>query len=518
MVGRTVVRTITSIFLVVCVVSVSTATDYYVDGTFGDDGRSGLTWDDAFVTIGKAMACCSGTSADAIHVAASTYSESVTFKSCVALLGGYPAGGGTRDSGYNVTVLDGGSSTRPLTFQSVSDCRIDGFTIQNGYSSSGGAVYCDHSSPTIEYCTISDNTATDGGGLYFDGSSPTILDCEISSNSASGDGGGIFCDGSSPIIRDTVIDGNTAGENGGGMFCDNSSPPDTKNCLIKSNSAGEDGGGVFCDNSSPTFLNCTFSLNEADGLGGALFLGSECSPVVVNSILWGDEPDEIWGHEEKKNSLDITYSNVHQDGFGDGDCGPDDNNNINCDPYFESRGGETRHNGFFLDQGDSPSVSSGDTEVNPYGGSSNLEYVTDVVGYLDMTSGDEVDMGYHYKTEDSTYIEMVSFEALAVGHSIVLRWETGAEIRNAGFALFREIAGTQDYRLISNLIAAQGTPASGASYSYTDNGVEPGITYNYWLVDIETSGAWTAHGPVSARLPGAFTFATESEAAQLLTG
>jgi len=332
MVRRTVAHTITLIFLVVCVVSVSTATDYYVDGTFGDDNRSGLTWDDAFATIGKAMASCSETSADTIHVAASIYFESVNFKSFVALLGGYPAGGGTRDSGYNVTVLDGGSSTRPLTLLSVSDCRIDGFTIRNGHSSSGGAVHCDHSSPTMEYCTISDNAASDGGGLYFDGSSPTILNCEISSNSASGSGGGIFCDGSSPIIRDTVIDGNLAGENGGGMFCDNSSPPDTKNCLIKSNFAGEDGGGVFCDNSSPTFLNCTFSLNEAGGLGGALFLGSECAPVVVNSILWGDQPDEIWGHEENKNSLDITYSDVQQAGFGDGDCGPDKNTNINCDP------------------------------------------------------------------------------------------------------------------------------------------------------------------------------------------
>jgi len=139
--------------------------------------------------------------------------------------------------------------------------------------------------------------------------------------------------------------------------------------------------------------------------------------------------------------------------------------------------------------------------VNPYGGSSNLEYVTDVVGYLDMTSGDEVDMGYHYITDDTTYIELVSFEARPRGSSILLCWETGAEIRNAGFVLFRVIAGTNDYVQISELIPAQGTAANGASYSFTDSNVEANITYNYWLVDIETSGKWTAHGPARARLP-----------------
>ena len=72
MVRRIVAHTVTLVFLVVFMTSVSTATDYYVDGTFGDDGSSGLTWDNAFATISRAMVCCSGTSADTIHVGAST--------------------------------------------------------------------------------------------------------------------------------------------------------------------------------------------------------------------------------------------------------------------------------------------------------------------------------------------------------------------------------------------------------------------------------------------------------------
>ena len=98
-------------------------------------------------------------------------------------------------------------------------------------------------------------------------------------------------------------------------------------------------------------------------------------------------------------------------------------------------------------------------------------------------------------------VELVSFDANPSGSAILVTWETGAEVDNAGFALFREAAGTQDYLQITDLIPAQGTPTSGASYSFTDTDVVRGVTYDYWLVEVETSGKWTAHGPASARLP-----------------
>ncbi|MBN1593532.1 MAG: right-handed parallel beta-helix repeat-containing protein, partial [Candidatus Coatesbacteria bacterium] len=353
-------------------------------------------------------------------------------------------------------------------------------------------------SPAIEHCVFTDNHADEGGAIYLDGSSPTIKDCRILNNTANENGGGLYCDGSNPIIWDTVVDGNSAGENGGGMFCDGSSPSDTKNCLFTSNTAGEDGGAVFCDNSSPSFLNCTFSLNEADGLGGALFLGSYCVPIVINSILWGDSPDEIWGHEEKKNSINITYSNVQQDGFGEDDCQPDDHYNISCNPDFAVRGDE-EHDGYFLDQDESPSVSTGDTDKNPYGGYSNSTYVTDVVGYLDMTGGDDVDMGFHYKETGVAYIELASFAAYPDVNGIHIFWETATEIDNAGFALFRRAVDSAEYEQISGLIPSKGNLASGDSYYYFDTTAKATSSYLYSLIDVDTSGKWTVHGPVMAR-------------------
>jgi hypothetical protein len=74
------------------------------------------------------------------------------------------------------------------------------------------------------------------------------------------------------------------------------------------------------------------------------------------------------------------------------------------------------------------------------------------------------------------------------------------EIDNAGFVMYRAIAGAHDYQQLGGLIPAQGTPAIGASYSFTDGDVEPGASYDYWLVDIDTSGKWTVHGPATARV------------------
>ena len=250
--------------------------------------------------------------------------------------------------------------------------------------------------------------------------------------------------------------------------------------------------------------NCTFSGNWANN-GGAI--SGPSTLIVENCILWGDE--SAGSKDEVNGSPAITYSDVDQEGYGgDGDpCMPDTNHNIRCNPEFRPKGDGTEGDGYFLDQeghDKSPCIDMGDTSQNPYGGSSNTEYTTDIGGHLDMTGtawDDEVDMGYHYTSGTYTYIQLDSFTARPVDKAILISWETGAEIDNAGFVIYRAIAGTFDYRQVSDLIAAEGSPSLGASYSFTDSSVEPGVSYNYWLIDIETTGKWTAHGPRMARLP-----------------
>ena len=98
----------------------------------------------------------------------------------------------------------------------------------------------------------------------------------------------------------------------------------------------------------------------------------------------------------------------------------------------------------------------------------------------------------------NTYIVLDDFEAHARGDKIILTWTTGTEIDNAGFIVYRYDGNER--KPISRLIEPKGDAPSGASYRFVDGNVRPGVTYRYWLVDIDTNGTWTSHGPVRARI------------------
>jgi len=381
----------------------------------------------------------------------------------------------------------------------IEGCTISGNTVRiTGTSEpagAGGGIGCvgqtGTCSPTITDCKITNNTVTvsgtdagaGGGGIacIAEGASgvcsPTIECCLVTSNSASASdttgsfaiAGGIGLLGldegtCSPKVKDCLINKNTASDHdagAGGIGCIAARSDDTKscgtcepdifNCLIVENSAtGSDaswagGIGGLGVNASVDVASCTLSKNTATNGGG---IGCAYGTVtVLNSILWGDTPDEVY--TTGGGTVTVTYSDV-EGGYG-GQA------NIDDDPEFRVSGYDTACNGYFLDQADSPCINAGSGSAEAIYGKGH-QYSTDPDG--DPDDG-QVDMGYHYKRHGCTYIELVSFEARPLDGSIVLTWETGAEIDNAGFVLFRKAAGSQDY---------------------------------------VTSGKWTAHGPVSARL------------------
>jgi len=101
-----------------------------------------------------------------------------------------------------------------------------------------------------------------------------------------------------------------------------------------------------------------------------------------------------------------------------------------------------------------------------------------------------------------TLIDLISFTATPAPSKVVLSWETGSEIDNAGFHVLR--SGTVNgvsTRITPSLIPSEGGVAQGAQYSYTDMNVEQGKTYFYTLEDINNNGMSTLHGPISATVP-----------------
>jgi hypothetical protein len=102
-----------------------------------------------------------------------------------------------------------------------------------------------------------------------------------------------------------------------------------------------------------------------------------------------------------------------------------------------------------------------------------------------------------------TAVELLSFDAEGLDGEVILRWETGSEIDNLGFHVYRAPSGSGPYtRITSEVIPGLGNSPAGAQYSYRDAGLANGTTYYYKLEDIETNGRVEIHGPVSASPSG----------------
>ena len=83
---------------------------------------------------------------------------------------------------------------------------------------------------------------------------------------------------------------------------------------------------------------------------------------------------------------------------------------------------------------------------------------------------------------------------------MLMTWETISELNNRGFNLYRGTSPAgPDRQLNATLIPSQspGNP-SGFVYTWEDRAdLLPGVTYWYWLEDVDLSGVTTLHGPVS---------------------
>jgi hypothetical protein len=98
-----------------------------------------------------------------------------------------------------------------------------------------------------------------------------------------------------------------------------------------------------------------------------------------------------------------------------------------------------------------------------------------------------------------TAVELTSFTAVGRDEAVELLWETGSELNNLGFHLYRSPSPSGPYgRITEAVIPGLGSSPVGRSYTYRDSGLANGVTYFYKLEDIETTGGSTFHGPVSA--------------------
>ncbi len=255
----------------------------------------------------------SSSDGDTVLVQPGTYYENINFNGHKCVLGSMCLT--TTDSSYiSQTIIDGDSSGSVITFESGEDSTtvILGFTIQSGYSGSGGGIDCVNSSPKILFNYIRDNIINGiwGAGIHCSNSSSVILSNRITNNwvdngsSGAAYGAGICSENSNLVIQNNIIFANTASaafwSEGAGIYCVNS------HVLITNN--------VICDNHS-------YAVNGA-GAGG--IAGYNSYVMILNTIIRGNTNDyencQVFGN------WDLFYSNI-EDGYeGEG--------NIDIDPLF----------------------------------------------------------------------------------------------------------------------------------------------------------------------------------------
>ncbi len=281
-------------------------------------GNCGTDWFNAFTDLQAALSLAERIPAiEEIWVAAGTYTPtgagghpSATFQLQTGLRvrGGF-AGSETRidqrDLSINVTTLNGDLNGDDVglinndenCFHVVNGSGVDATALLDGFTITGGnagALGGQHAS---------------GGGVYISNGSPTIANCTIA--------------------------GNTAGS-GTGIFCSNGSNPAITNCMITRNFAGL-GAGILCQGgSSPVITNCTITQNTAFSGAGVQCTETDGSiPIITNTILWRNSPDEINGC-----AAQVRYSDV-QGGWTNDDCPAEyPDCNIDTDPLFADADGE----------------------------------------------------------------------------------------------------------------------------------------------------------------------------------
>lgn len=130
----------------------------------------------------------------------------------------------------------------------------------------------------------------------------------------------------------------------------------------------------------------------------------------------------------------------------------------------------------------------------------------------DGTSGTDPTTGYIYVSapvdsfstfaigpQVATAITLEGIAAVQSSTGVTVTWQTGTEIDNAGFNLYRATDAAGPYTKINaSLIPAKGEATSGAGYSYFDTAAnEANTVYYYKLEDINLNGAGTFHGPAN---------------------
>ncbi|RPH96654.1 T9SS C-terminal target domain-containing protein [candidate division KSB1 bacterium] len=140
-----------------------------------------------------------------------------------------------------------------------------------------------------------------------------------------------------------------------------------------------------------------------------------------------------------------------------------------------------------------PFIDPGLMNVPPYAGWFRFRLTSVAIGPLGFGLGlpqqcpgtygvdDLGEVEDYYFREYQLAVELASFTAAAGANSVALRWETASETDNDYFEILRNDA-------VITHVPTQGNGATGHVYSFTDEGLQSGIAYDYKLAAVDVNG------------------------------
>lgn len=243
----------------------------------------------------------------------------------VAILGGYPAAGGsTCDPEANATILSGNDVINHVVLVSVAEqsegkVKMSGFTITGAKSSCtkvdgvetgdvgkwsiNGTVLEDYSGAlavvganttlALENMKFTGNNTVNASAMYSSDATVNVKKCIFTENTASGNGTVLFSSGSKVNFSDSQITDNEAA-NGAGLYLfvetDTQMSGSVSNVIIKNNDASESGGGVWIRARSVgqlmnvTLDNCTI-VGNSSAEGAAIKLSNTKGVIIKNTTV-----------------------------------------------------------------------------------------------------------------------------------------------------------------------------------------------------------------------------------------
>lgn len=268
--------------------------------TVGDHGT--------YATIQAAVGAALGAGTTEIRVERGTYVEHVYITSSfvsdqIEITGGWDMGFATRSTDASLTVIDGGAVANQVVGISIAGgtLLVDGFTITNGSSSTGGGLRV---SPTGGWVTVSNNriignTASGslpgGGGVYFRENAGgdarfSLTDNLISGNTVENTAGGSAGGGGVMLY---AHDGSYF-EATGNRIIDNSCLAPLGTAYGCGVSLYHDSTGVseFSDNLIRGNRTTTAAGTDVQGAGGSLGMGNDGGgSLTARRNLWIDNRD-----------------------------------------------------------------------------------------------------------------------------------------------------------------------------------------------------------------------------------